>query len=58
MFAGFRNDFWNVWLVSAKDGIEQQFSGITTPNRYVRYPAWPHFVVQVVFEYAEMTDNI
>jgi TolB protein len=57
-FAGFRNGVWNIWWVSVKDKTQKQLTNFAKQNLYVRYPAWSPLGNQIIFEYAEMTDNI
>lgn len=57
-FAGQRNGVWNIWWVSRSTRQQQQLTNYTTPNSYVRYPAWSPRGNQIVYEYAETTGNI
>ncbi len=57
-FAGLRDGVWNVWWVSLGSKAQQQVTDYTSPNIYVRYPAWSPRANQIVYEYAETTGNI
>jgi TolB protein len=57
-FAGERDGVWNVWAVSASTGAVQQLTRFTTPNGYVRYPAWSPLDDRVVFEKSTDTSKI
>jgi Tol biopolymer transport system component/DNA-binding winged helix-turn-helix (wHTH) protein len=57
-FAGERDGVWNVWTVSTSSGIAQQLTRFTTPNGYVRYPAWSPLNDRIVFEHATVTANV
>ncbi|MEP7341176.1 MAG: winged helix-turn-helix domain-containing protein [Acidobacteriota bacterium] len=57
-FAGQRNGVWNVWWVSRSTKRQQQITGYTAPNSYVRYPAWSPRGNQIVYEYAETLGNV
>ena len=57
-FAGERDGVWNVWTVSASTGVTQQLTRFTTPNGYVRYPAWSPLNDRIVFEHATVTANV
>jgi Tol biopolymer transport system component len=47
-----------VWAVSASTGAVQQLTRFTTPNGYVRYPAWSPLDDRVVFEKSTDTSKI
>jgi TolB protein len=57
-FAGERGGVWNVFAVSASTGVVQQLTSFSTPNGYVRYPAWSPRGDRLVFEHATVTANI
>ena len=58
LFAGLRNNIWNVWWVSRRDKTEKQITNYSKLNAYVRYPSWSPRGDQIVYEYAETTGNI
>ena len=58
VFAGEREGVWNLWTVSASTGQEQQLTRFSTPNGYVRYPAWSPLNDRIVFEHATVTANV
>jgi Tol biopolymer transport system component/DNA-binding winged helix-turn-helix (wHTH) protein len=58
VFAGERGGVWNVWAVSASTGVAQQLTSFSTPNGYVRYPAWSPRNDRIVFEHATVTANV
>jgi Tol biopolymer transport system component len=49
---------WNVFAVSASTGVTHQLTTFSTPNGYVRYPAWSPSNDRIVFEHATVTANI
>ncbi len=57
-FAGERDGVWNLWTVSASNGRTQQLTTFSTPNDYVRYPAWSPLNDRIVFERATVTANV
>jgi TolB protein len=57
-FAGERDGVWNVWTVSASTGECTQLTHFTSPNGYVRYPAWSPTNDRVVFEKSSDTSRI
>ena len=57
-FAGERDAIWNVWTVSTSTGVTQQLTKFSTPNGYVRYPAWSPRNDRIVFEHATVTANV
>ena len=57
-FAGERDGVWNVWTVSTATGVAQQLTRFTTPNDYVRYPAWSPQNDRIVFEHATVTAGV
>ncbi len=57
-FAGERDAIWNVWTVSTSTGVAQQLTKFSTPNGYVRYPAWSPLNDRIVFEHATATANV
>jgi Tol biopolymer transport system component len=58
VFAGQRNNIWNLWWVSRHTKVQRQITHYTAPNSYVRYPAWSPRGDQIVFEYGETTGNV
>jgi Tol biopolymer transport system component/DNA-binding winged helix-turn-helix (wHTH) protein len=58
LFAGQRDGIWNVRWVSRSTRKQQQLTGYTRLNSFVRYPAWSPLGNQVVYEYSETTGNI
>jgi Tol biopolymer transport system component/DNA-binding winged helix-turn-helix (wHTH) protein len=58
LFAGERDDIWNVYWLSLATKQQKQLTNFTKPNSYVRYPAWSPLRNQIVYEYAETTGNI
>ncbi len=57
-FAGEREAIWNVWTVSTSTGVAEQLTKFSTPNGYVRYPAWSPLNDRIVFEHATATANV
>ncbi|HNH82777.1 MAG TPA: protein kinase [Acidobacteriota bacterium] len=57
-FAGFRQGYWNLWIISRTTREQKQLTGFTKLNAYVRYPAWSPKGNQMVFEYAETVGNV
>lgn len=58
LFAGFRNDYWNVWWVSRSTKEQKQLTAYRNLNTFVRYPAWSPLGKQIAYEYAETKGNI
>jgi len=58
VFAGLRNNIWNLYWVSRRTKAQKQLTNFTKPNTYVRYPVWSPQSDQIVYEYGETTGNI
>jgi Tol biopolymer transport system component/DNA-binding winged helix-turn-helix (wHTH) protein len=58
IFAGQRNDVWNVYSVSRTTREQRKLTDYERLNTYVRYPAWSPRGDKIIFEYAETTGNI
>ena len=58
IFAGFRDNYWNVWSYSRSTKVEKQVTHYKKLNAFVRYPSWSPLGNQIVYEYSETTGNI
>jgi Tol biopolymer transport system component len=58
VFAGYRNDLWNVYWVSRTTKKELQITDYKKLNSFVRYPAWSPLDDQIVYEYSETKGNV
>jgi Tol biopolymer transport system component/serine/threonine protein kinase len=58
IFAGQRDDIWNVYWVSRSTKQQKQLTRFTKLNAYVRSPAWSPLNDRIAYEYAETTGNI
>lgn len=58
VFAGQRNDLWNIYWVSRSTKVQKQITRNTKLNTYMRYPAWSPLGDKLVYEYSETTGNI
>ncbi len=58
VFAGLRDGLWNIWWVARRSKAQKQLTHYTTPNSYVRYPAWSPSGNQIVYEYGETFGNV
>lgn len=58
VFAGQRDNIWNIYSVSRSTREKKKLTNYDKFNSYVRYPAWSPRNDKIIFEYAEMTGNI
>jgi Tol biopolymer transport system component len=57
-FAGYRNDFWNVYWISRSTKEQRQLTNYNKRNAFVRYPEWDPSGKRVIYEYSESVGNI
>ncbi len=58
LYAGRRDNIWNVYSVSRSTKEVKQWTNFTKPNSYVRFPAYSPLKDKIAYEYAETTGNI
>jgi TolB protein len=58
VFAGQRNDLWNIYWVSRSTKMQKQITSNSKLNTYMRYPAWSPLGDKLAYEYSETTGNI
>ena len=58
VFAGQRDNIWNVYWISRSTKEQKQLTNFTKPNSNVRYPAWSPTGDRVAYEYSETNGNI
>jgi Tol biopolymer transport system component/DNA-binding winged helix-turn-helix (wHTH) protein len=58
VFAGERDDIWNIYWVSRSSGRIAQITHFAIPLGFVRSPAWSPKGDQIAFEHSELTSNI
>ena len=56
VFAGQRDDVWNIYSISVSTKTQKQLTNYSQLNTFVRYPAWARN--QIVYEFAETTGNL
>ena len=57
-FAGFRNDYWNIYWISRSTKEQKQLTNYNKMNAFVRYPEWDPSGKRIIYEYSESVGNI